>query len=464
MQNYLEQLIARAQGFSPLRQLRVLTVSKRAINRCVTALKKFDVDVIQKMDTSSLADLPTTTMTVPSGTVSSTLDRCVDDLFSSHTDKGRYLEFETKVLTGIYTEILSRFKEYQSQRRAVLKSQSMLYRTLHQLSDAAGQAGESPKITVPEEEGQLQVDVVIKMLLVHAEAIGRCYELSSTTEVVRNMRALMKILLDHVYMQYVDIAVETALEDLKMSDGKTGDPDLAQLYLLTKCDHIARLLQMHFETAVLPLLVNHPAMMRDMLNEKNALLTQMEAKLNTLMHRQLDVIMNWLGVILGKQKKTAYNCDDSEIDIMNLNTAVCIQACDFIRKVEKTVTAQLSHGRNRDIFLTEVGVSFHAMILDYIKKQTVNATGGLVLSKDITMFQSSVDAFHIRTLNERFDMLREVSNLYLVKPEILPSILSEGHLGKLEYKMVVPLLASRHDWSKIERQVKSDMNNVISST
>jgi hypothetical protein len=43
-------------------------------------------------------------------------------------------------------------------------------------------------------------------------------------------------------------------------------------------------------------------------------------------------------------------------------------------------------------------------------------------------------------------MLRELGNVFLVKPEILRSLLSEGYLAKIERRNLIPFLKMREDW------------------
>jgi hypothetical protein len=113
------------------------------------------------------------------------------------------------------------------------------------------------------------------------------------------------------------------------------------------------------------------------------------------------------------------------------------------------------HGRNLDIFLGEVGVIIHAMLLTHLKKFVVNATGGLVISKDLSKYQEAVDRWKVKVVNERFEMLRELGNIFLVRPAILRVIIHEGHLAKLDYEAIKPFLMMREDWlsSKIEKEL-----------
>lgn len=50
-------------------------------------------------------------------------------------------------------------------------------------------------------------------------------------------------------------------------------------------------------------------------------------------------------------------------------------------------------------------------------------------------------------LNDRYEMLWEVGHLYLVRPENLRTLLLEGHLARVDAKLLYPFIAGRADFS-----------------
>lgn len=64
------------------------------------------------------------------------------------------------------------------------------------------------EIVLIEENGRITLDTAKKMLTIHAEAVGRCRELSSPTELTKNMRLIFKIALDYLKNRYLDIAMD----------------------------------------------------------------------------------------------------------------------------------------------------------------------------------------------------------------------------------------------------------------
>lgn len=68
--------------------------------------------------------------------------------------------------------------------------------------------------------------------------------------------------------------------------------------------------------------------------------------------------------------------------------------------------------------------------------------------------------FKLPSLDERFEMLRQLGNIFVVKPEILKSILSEGYLARLDPSVLYPYLEKRIDFkvAKLDRLLGISMD------
>ena len=53
-------------------------------------------------------------------------------------------------------------------------------------------------------------------------------------------------------------------------------------------------------------------------------------------------------------------------------------------------------------------------------------------------------------LDERFEFIRQLGNVFLVRPEILKSYITEDYLGKIDSKLLRPYLAQRSDWGQFD--------------
>lgn len=66
------------------------------------------------------------------------------------------------------------------------------------------------------------------------------------------------------------------------------------------------------------------------------------------------------------------------------------------------------------------------------------------------MYQDTIATFSLPALSERFEFIRQLGNVFLVRPEILKSYITEN-LGRIEPTLLRPFLMQRSDWSQFER-------------
>jgi hypothetical protein len=67
-----------------------------------------------------------------------------------------------------------------------------------------------------------------------------------------------------------------------------------------------------------------------------------------------------------------------------------------------------------------------------------------------------MSAYSIPAVNDRFDMLRQLGNLFIVQPNVLKSYMAESHLGRVDIRYLRPYLAQRSDYSQFSRSLNLD--------
>jgi hypothetical protein len=75
----------------------------------------------------------------------------------------------------------------------------------------------------------------------------------------------------------------------------------------------------------------------------------------------------------------------------------------------------------------------------------------LNLPRDLKAYQDTVLSFNVPSLQERYEFLRQLSTLFLVQPESLPSCISHGYLGRIDFSLLKPYLEKRSDWQQSAR-------------
>ncbi|ORY27739.1 exocyst complex component Sec10-domain-containing protein [Naematelia encephala] len=303
-------------------------------------------------------------------------------------------------------------------------------------------------------DGVLTVAMAERMLKWHAEAVGRVVELSGTGDIAKNAHALSKVLGEGMGRSFIETALDSALAKMENAESKL-EPDLSVLAVLKPADLICHLWQRYGSTALLPLASSNIAIRREMATYNTHNVVRMEGKINAVIQKALDGIVNWLGHLLTKQKKNDYRPKDDMLSFARTTTEPCQLCCEFLEDVHNAAKEALS-GKNAEAFLTEVGVAFHSLLLDHYKKFPVNPTGGLMLTKDLASYQEAAATFGIPAVNDRFDMLRQLGNSFIVQPNVLKSYMTESHLGRIDARLLRPYLAQRSDYSQFSRSLNLD--------
>ncbi|KAL7308281.1 Exocyst complex component 5, variant 2 [Mucor circinelloides] len=493
IQDHIEHLLSRSQKYSHLAYLRTLASTHAETKRLIENLKFYCDKEVSLKDAADVNGL------VTSASPDETLDRCMDDLFVPYTEGDRYLRKEVESLSELFGNIVSEFLSAMQRRKMTsTRNQSVLTRTLNQISSTSTAAGIlSPSVSSPSalnelanqtntstnpfEKKQPQAqqqssrgvdantvtvddsgftllspDAIMRILHIHAEAVIRCVELEDQQVLVTSLGDIYNVLVDFVGQKYLDIAMDDILDDLS----NVKEPELACFPVIKSATDIIQLMQKHFESAMLPLIVGIPSTHRDILLLKNTFMATLERKINIVLQKSIDGITYWLSEILSRQKKNDFKPKDEEGAMMSMGTLPCMQSVDFITRVYRAASQALQ-GKNFEAFLRRIGNAFHSMLLEHFKKFNVTPTGGLLVTKDIAKYQEVIKMFKLPGLDERFEMLRQLGNIFVVKPEILKSILSEGYLARLDPSVLYPYLEKRIDFktAKLDRLLGISMDD-----
>lgn len=230
----MEQLINNASSISDLSFLRILQMIHRETSTLVDDLKTYELpstiprspvegnESFKRFSTSKAVPA-----TATAASISAMLETAMEELFVPYIEGQRYLEKESKSLSELYASFLTNFTRYhvsvdllisstriksaslRPQERSQKAGKSSLFdRMVNQLSSAAQNTSTSGTSTTSaqaaaailrygglsapavkeeeeplrEEDGQLNILVAETMLKWHAEAVGRCVELSPAND------------------------------------------------------------------------------------------------------------------------------------------------------------------------------------------------------------------------------------------------------------------------------------------
>ncbi|KAJ3313826.1 Exocyst complex component 5 [Boothiomyces sp. JEL0838] len=402
IQNFLEVLMQEASFKSSQIYLEVLTKSHKETSDLVSDLRNFDETYILPL-TGTLA-------------LGSILDRSFEDLYIPYINDEKYMKIEKSWLVETFNAAMESFDgKMVSTPKESSVFVSSLISTVTTMTSEIKQQLATPTSNVPppldESKPLPAISICLKCIESNLMSMERAKELFHETEFT--------------------------IEEISSLDSKS-QPEIGILGVVKVANEITQFVNLHYQNCEGHVLKNSLTIHRDLNIAKNDFCSNVENKINSIMQKQLAgnglltvANLNWIEGILAKQKKSDYNMKDGLLG-NTIPTQTSNQIIEFLRRISGEAFEFLDEG-NRDLYLTEIGTS---------------------LCNDITRYHEVVIQFRVENLDEYFNVLKELCNLYIVKPENLRMVLQEGYLGRMELPVLHSYISLRADWSKLGKLEK----------
>ncbi|XP_040986193.1 exocyst complex component SEC10b-like isoform X2 [Juglans microcarpa x Juglans regia] len=326
-----------------------------------------------------------------------------ESLFSAHKDE--YPEHEQASLKQLYQAKLEE-----------LRAESQ------QISESTGTIGRSKGASVASSRLQISVTVVTEFVHWNEESLSRCTLFSSQpTTLATNVKAVFTCLLDQV-SQYITEGLERARESL------TEAANLRERFVLGTIVSrrvAAAAASAHFANSISRLLLPVDGAHAASCEEMATAMSSAETAAYKGLQQCIETVMAEVERLLSaEQKATDYRSPDDGIAPDHRPTNACTRVVAYLSRVLESAFTALE-GLNKQAFLSELGIRLHKGLLNHWQKFTFNPSGGLRLKRDITEYGEFVCSFNAPSVDEKFELLGIMANVFIVAPESL-STLFEG--------------------------------------
>ncbi|XP_021887779.1 exocyst complex component SEC10b [Carica papaya] len=355
-----------------------------------------------------------------------------ESLFSSHKDE--YPEHERASLKQLYQ---AKMEELRAE----------------QLSESTGTIGRSRGASVASSPQQISVTVVTEFVRWNEEAISRCTLFSSqSATLAANVKAVFTCLLDQV-SQYITEGLERARDSLteaaalrerfvlgtsvsrRVAAAAASAAEAAAaagessfrsfMVAVQRCGSSVAIVQQYFANSISRLLLPVDGAHAASCEEMASAMSSAEAAAYKGLQQCIETVMAEVERLLSaEQKATDYRSPDDGIAPDHRPTNACTRAVAYLSRVLEAAFTALE-GLNKQAFLTELGNRLHKVLLSHWQKFTFNPSGGLRLKRDITEYGEFVRSFNAPSVDEKFELLGIMANVFIVAPESL-STLFEG--------------------------------------
>lgn len=450
IQQRLEMVLEKADTISSLAFLRSLHAARTYINALVDDLKVHGLT--EHPDACSAQTILV-------------LDQQLEELFFPYLVGSSYIERERKSLEELYSSLLFKYTIFHSRRKkaptgfmASLAQQSsqFLSGAKDAYIDRLGSSDLTPtqkammlrvaglkdvdneenrnEIDVTEEDGVLSADNAKRMLKWLAESVRRALEMGSGNDTPKEVSALLNLLLTNMGQVYVETSLDAANEQAVAQETSKTEPDMAYLPSLQPVITITNLMSRFISMVLIRLAESNTTVKREMDKQTSLAITSMEEKTNAIIQHTIDVVLNWVTKLLAGQKKSDFRPKDTDFSYLeNLATSTCLSICTFLTRFA-TLTTQALTGQNLASLTTEVAVGVRDLLFVHFQKWQVNATGGLMVAKDMSKYASTLKEWPLRAeVDKNMEVLSEIGNIFIIGPEALRErgrILVQGQAGK----------------------------------
>ncbi|OWB77612.1 hypothetical protein B5S32_g1784 [[Candida] boidinii] len=210
---------------------------------------------------------------------------------------------------------------------------------------------------------------------------------------------------------------------------------------LTTISGILYLFSMSIQKIMFPFVVSSNASKNKLIALTNGYLSNCEVGIDLILQDTVSLISKKTISILSAQGNDYFQ----QRELTQDTTETCEQITNFLIEVNSEVSKILSDSI-LEKFLSEVGDALLVNILNNLKRQRINSTGGLTLTQDTIHYINLIDNWEIPELSTRFSVLREVVNIFTVQPDLIPTLIKEGQLKNLKPQLIRLYISRRSDF------------------
>ncbi|TVU51544.1 hypothetical protein EJB05_02979 [Eragrostis curvula] len=360
------------------------------------------------------------------------IEGLTESIYVAHKDE--YTEFEQASLRQLY-------QSKMAELRAEAKQQ---YESTGSIGRAKGSSLTPPPVQ------QISVTVVTEYVRWNEEAISRCTLLfSQPTTVAANVRSIFACLLDQV-SQYLTEGLDRARDGLndaaaardrfnigssvsrRLAAAAASAQDAAAIQgeqsfksfmvAVQRCASSVAILQQYFSNTISRLLLPVEGAHSSACEDMGSAVSVVEAAAHKGLLQCIDTVMSEVERLLSsEQKATDYRSPDDGAAPDHRPTNACTRVVAYLSRVLDVAFSSLE-GLNKQSFLTELGNRLHKGLLNHWQKFTFSPSGGLRLKRDITEYGEFVRSFNAPSIDEKFELLGIMANVFIVAPESLSSL------------------------------------------
>ena len=283
----------------------------------------------------------------------------------------------------------------------------------------------------------LNTDLPVNYLWIHSNSVSRMKELIPTN--TEAQYDLTRILLETLSEKYIYVSIEAIDLDNDMAG---RPPQLSSLGTVKKCNDILALVHSYSTNFLLENIADER--ITPLVNEW---IYSVSSRVDEMLLNLYDKMIQWIRFVLRKQKKSYYKIkNDYDLLSSPSPTAQCV--CIFLEEFLEECHKNLEDHAMKTSFVTLCAKGVANNFLQNLDRFTITDAGGLMLLKDVSLYSQTFEKTDSTVSKSCFQMLRELCNLFVVKPENISGVAGEGLLSTVSASSILKIVKLRSDFKQ----------------
>ncbi|KAG6408991.1 hypothetical protein SASPL_132019 [Salvia splendens] len=315
-------------------------------------------------------------------------------------------------------------------------------------SESKGTIGRSKGASIASSQHQISVTIVTDFVHWNEEAISRCTLFSTQVSqyITEGLERAKESLIDAAASRERfalgtsvgrRVTGATSIGENAAAAGESGFKSF--MLTLQQCGSSVVVLQQFFANSVSQILLPVEGAHAAACEEMASAMSSAEAAAYKGLQLCIETVMAEVDRLQSAEQKAAdFRSSDDDISPEQRPTNACTRVIAYLSRVLESAFTALD-GLNKQAFLTELGNRLHKLVMSHWEKFTFNWSGGLQLKRDISEYADFVRCFNAPTVDEKFELLGILANVFIVAPESLSSLFEGTPSIKTDAKRFIQL-------------------------
>ncbi|DAZ96686.1 TPA: hypothetical protein N0F65_009153 [Lagenidium giganteum] len=204
------------------------------------------------------------------------------------------------------------------------------------------------------------------------------------------------------------------------------------------------LFEEQFDTVITPLQTDSPTQQTIGYEIKRKSLDKLENAIAAGLQQVFTVVEKHLSNILATTQEKA-DFIGSEANMSLSCSRACKRCVDYMQPLVKIISEVLLE-ENRDRFLIGLCTIFKELYLQHLQKYRFDPDGACMLLRDVNAYRQIFRSYRHVAIDDIFDILHEVANIFALPPENLGGFVRDGKLATMNKQSLMDIIKRRWDY------------------